>query len=664
MPITVRRVVERIGVASAAALVAVLALLVGTTAARAGVPVPPGEEAPPVEEALEGPTAQFDWSVPERYGLGWAAWSEEQARYDTGYVRPTRWPVVIDACSSSGGGAAIIDYSVAIVGVGFDFRTGSHGAGCRYRFENLPRLGNYDVTVTVRTSHGTSAPTTRRIELRDYFVVSLGDSMASGEGVPDSPGLYTFGSSLPATVSTLARIFSGNIRLATEEPAEWQDRRCHRSARAGHALTASALERRDTKSSVTYVSLACSGATIANMIDERYAGIQPPPGGTTLDPQIEALEELVGAGSGSSGRRIDALLMSIGINDLGFSGIVKSCAMNWNTAHGTGDPDCVYDSGASQKLTPGGTMDERYARLGGALRASLDIAEVYITDYPATPFGKSRGGCGLLGIPGFGIASREAEAMYTVGNQLYWAVGRAAASQGWNWVPGMTDAFAGHSYCTDDPYLVHLESSLVQQGTIHGAVHPTRAGHASLANLLLRSIVFRPDLPHWRARLVVEAVRVSADLRSVGAAPEPPVQDPGDTDEPPHDPPADDEWAFDFSVRTVGNWPWGVGHRFTVPKTSTDEWIAVPAELGTFELDVYDPPRAPRHPTFVDFLTYGPHGTLGVGYTFAENFGAGCHELTHGTGWAIRIRIDVTRVGGLPGSPGQLPLPCRTDATE
>ena len=332
-------------VAGALAIIAALVAAAGRADAQ---PPPHGEPIPPTAPSLEAPTAHFDWSVPERYHLGWDAWSDSAAEYRGGYVDPDRWQLTIDACRSSGGGEPIVDYDILVAGVGFDFRNRTRGADCRRRLDNLRRLGTYDVTVIVRTQRGASLPRTGRIELRDHLVVSLGDSMASGEGVPDTPGEYT----LRGRPSEDRRDARAPVRRASPtghvRGAEWKDRRCHRSARAGHALAALALERRDPRSSVTYVSLACSGAKIANLIDKEYAGIQPPPGAGKLPAQLEALRDLVGGG----GRRVDALLMAIGVNDLGFADIVKSCAMNWNGAHGSGNPACVYDEGLSAKLSP------------------------------------------------------------------------------------------------------------------------------------------------------------------------------------------------------------------------------------------------------------------------------------------------------------------------
>jgi hypothetical protein len=655
-----RLAINRLFIAGAGALVVIVALtLSGQTPSAVAQ-----EPAPPPTKALVGPSARFEWSMPERYGLGWQAWNETEERYDRDYVRPRYWSVIVDGCASSGKGDAITDYDLTITGVGSSFRANRRSSRCLQRFDNLDRLGSYDVTLVVRTARAASQPRTERIELRDHLVVSIGDSMASGEGVPDTPGLYTFGSSLPQTTATLARLINGDIRLHTEQAAEWKNRRCHRSARGGHALAASALERRDPKSSVTFISLACSGAEIAHLIDTNYEGHQPPPGSGTVPPQLDVLKELVGAGPGSRGRRIDALLLSSGVNELGFADIIIACAFNWNSPlnapTGSGDPDCVYDSGASKKLTPGGKVDVAFAKLAEALDRTFDVADVYLTDYPGAPFGESRGGCGLLGIPGFGIASREAQAIASVGLQLFWATGRAAAANGWNWVPGMSNAFAGHDYCASDPYFVSLEASLGRQGNIFGAVHPNTTGHAKLANLLLDAIVFRPQLPHWHARLVVQDVRVEPGVH--GTTPRRADQTgPGteETGQPPPPPPPSDRYSFDFSLRTIPNWPAGIGRRFTIPKTSAGQWIKVPAELGTFEVDLYDQPRPPRYPTSVDFLTYGPGGTLPGYYTAAQSFGSGCHEFSHAAGWSVRYRVEVTRVDGRPHGPVTALPPCQ-----
>ena len=64
--------------------------------------------------------------------------------------------------------------------------------------------GVYDVTYAVATGRGPEfgPATTERIELRDYLIVSLGDSLASGEGSPDAKGTTSSPSQTGSTSSS------------------------------------------------------------------------------------------------------------------------------------------------------------------------------------------------------------------------------------------------------------------------------------------------------------------------------------------------------------------------------------------------------------------------------------------------------------------------------
>ena len=81
------------------------------------------------------------------------------------------------------------------------------------------------------------------LDAHDLLVVSLGDSVASGEGNPDGPGIH------------------------------WLEKRCHRSLRSGAAQATRAVERGDRHSVVTFVPLACSGATIDAGLLGAYDGV-------------------------------------------------------------------------------------------------------------------------------------------------------------------------------------------------------------------------------------------------------------------------------------------------------------------------------------------------------------------------------------------------------
>jgi lysophospholipase L1-like esterase len=138
------------------------------------------------------------------------------------------------------------------------------------------------------------------VEIDDRLVVALGDSVASGEGNPDRQG-------------------------------RWLDPPCHRSSTAGFEQAARLLGEAMTRRSITFVSLACSGAAIDQGLLERYGGVAPEPG-RRYEPQVERLERLAdvrGAGPGNQ-PPVDAVLLSVGANDVHFSEVVKACALPGN----------------------------------------------------------------------------------------------------------------------------------------------------------------------------------------------------------------------------------------------------------------------------------------------------------------------------------------------
>ena len=77
----------------------------------------------------------------------------------------------------------------------------------------------------------------------DILVVGMGDSYASGEGVPDVPA------------------------VTGVSPALWFDEKCHLSLLSAQSLTAARLAANNKHRSVTFVSRACSGARIIDVVD-------------------------------------------------------------------------------------------------------------------------------------------------------------------------------------------------------------------------------------------------------------------------------------------------------------------------------------------------------------------------------------------------------------
>lgn len=596
-----------------------IALAVAVAGALAHAPIAQADEVAPVS------TARFAWSMPDRYEAGWQAWDAQASAYRPGYVQPRRWTLQINACRSSGGGQAIDLYRFSIRGVDTPFTLGTHGTACRRTFK-LEHLGRYDVSVTVRTAAGESAPRTQRIRLRDWLIVSTGDSMASGEGTPDEPGDYRFGG---GAASGLQEV----------RPVTWQDKRCHRSARSGHALAAAKLERDDPYSSVTFVSLACSGAEIRHLLTDGYAGQQPTPGDTTTLPaQLDRVAEVIGP------RRVDAMLLSVGVNDIDFAGIIRDCATNLGPG-GLGDSDCVTDADGIQNMD---ALEGRYDALGARLR-SLAIDEVYMTDYPSWPFGDgSGGGCQSL----LGIRPIEAQQIGFAGLRLRALMRAAALRNGWNFSDGMTEEFREHHMCATDNYLTRYGRSWADQGTEDGTAHPNRAGYTEMARILNRAIVLgRPLFPRWHARVTIEQVRVPIAARaSLQVVKDPVVPPGGETGETVPGNPAAPVLKFEFA-------PAGSTMQTTfkqLPITPTGGWADVPPGAVTYAIDLWDAPRPPRYPTGIEAVVRGPAGNLQFGNPGGPRFGAGRHEVTSPTGFGLRYRIDVRRLQPL-NSPGADP---------
>ena len=120
--------------------------------------------------------------------------------------------------------------------------------GCE--FQALARgEGEHQITVEAIT---TDAKYVGAVEVTaaDHLILSIGDSVASGEGNPDVPG-------------TLVR------------PETWLQRPCHRSMLSGHAQAALQVERGERSSAVSFVPLGCSGATVPDGLLGTYDGIQP-----------------------------------------------------------------------------------------------------------------------------------------------------------------------------------------------------------------------------------------------------------------------------------------------------------------------------------------------------------------------------------------------------
>jgi hypothetical protein len=175
--------------------------------------------------------------------------------YSHQYIHPSSgYSVNFDGCMSRGNVSPIVSYTWRIEGNGISYELFENS--CRMSHPlNLPE-GNYTVTLIVRTQNGMADLTTRTVVVKNLLIVSIGDSYASGEGNPDQPQRFDF------------------TGLFVEKGPEWEDKNCHRSANAGPAQAALEIERSDPHTSVTFLSYACSGATITQGLVGWYDGVE------------------------------------------------------------------------------------------------------------------------------------------------------------------------------------------------------------------------------------------------------------------------------------------------------------------------------------------------------------------------------------------------------
>ena len=474
-------------------------------------------------------TADFDWTMPDRLLLedddGPVIFDHNDGEI---YLAPgveidpvAGWRVDFDACASVDA-ARIDSYLWTIDGGALGL---VEATACDEFSFYFPDEGEYEVSLTVVDEPTLESSTVvHTVDVRDFLIVSIGDSVASGEGNPDIPSSCLFGGSPPCDGP-------GNRQI----PPVWQNSRCHRSAAAGPAQAAAALEdpnppisEDSRKSSVTFIHLACSGATIHRGLLGKYDGVEEL--GFQFEPQLTRVIEL------TRGREIDALIVSIGANDIGFASIVKECVVDLLDF---GD-ECVDE--ISEDLLTGGTrfgflkkkdslrtLDERFAELASCLSSSaalsgaecrldevLDVSagRMIITGYHDPVRSGTDSYCsGILDFDGLGQGLSEAEAMWASddllrglvsftpgrGNArtklhrgLNLTIGVAASRYGWTNVADVTEAFATHGYCTGDQRWIVTRTDAQTNGSgsffgtgSPGVMHPNRAGHDEYARVLL-----------------------------------------------------------------------------------------------------------------------------------------------------------------------------------
>jgi hypothetical protein len=199
---------------------------------------------------------------------------------------------------------------------------------------------------TVDVSSGPDAPqrVVTEIMVRDVMIAGLGDSIASGEGNPDraialSDEGFCFRSYLAGATGQFYRPsragFKGGRACDSQESLQtwqrqgalWFNSACHRSLYSYQTRAALALAAQYPHIAVTYLPLACSGATIADGLfgpqrTRECPLTQSSSCQSTVAAQLTQLREAMATARRQPGRKLDLVLLSVGANDINFSGLV------------------------------------------------------------------------------------------------------------------------------------------------------------------------------------------------------------------------------------------------------------------------------------------------------------------------------------------------------
>ena len=595
----------------------------------------------PNQTVLIKPGIRFGWILPERYENSWKSWNELKNTYDDAYINPKNWNLRLTACASRIPNDEILSYEWNMKGLnGTDFFHHYTTTECASNVKHPDFVpGNYEITLTLKLKSGTSKTIKENADIKDYLIVSIGDSFSSGEGNPDVEGKYT-----------LADLMKDACQGKVDEKIkkeDWECRRCHRSKWSAPALTAQQIEESDRHSSVTFLSFACSGARTEHLIDTEYRGIEFTMPGTPNDepplpdhikpkrvvpPQLESVKDAVG------NRVIDVLFISIGINDLKFSEVIRDCgspsamslandlsqiklvdgiatftigglAFGYNmmvhplsfkeNIRKLGTPSCV----SRQLFSRLDKLYGSYDRLAKEIKRTLKVKEVYFIEYPTNIFQKTDGSpfvCECLDFGGnavsradFGITDAEANWLGAMGTTLNMVSAAACQRNDWNNVIGVFERFQGKGYCESGStrYFRRIRESVGMQGKYHGGLHPNKIGHEVVRDLLDKAIKLEYTKKPIK-RVTVTFTRARTNLPEVHDFTIPAKLDLQIRLKPP--PP-----FSDFSSK---KWPLLARNVIDISQFPNRQWFSLNENSSTFNFDIYESPQPLRNPTEFDIV--------------------------------------------------------------
>jgi lysophospholipase L1-like esterase len=299
------------------------------------------------------------------------------------------------------------------------------GATCAWSFDDGdgPRQSTFDCAepVNLRVRYGRSTVASvevssgdagsqkisTEIRVRDIFIAGLGDSIASGEGNPDRPialaeeGFcfrYYLGSATAQYYRPSRAGYKGGraceapdtLQSLQHSAALWFNGACHRSLYSYQTRTALALAINYPHIAVTYLPLACTGATIADGLFGSQRARECPSTKSTATCQggvsgqlSELRDALTAARRRQPDRQLDLVLLSIGANDIYFSGLVADVIVDSATERTLFRRSGVLASVDDSRSALARELPQGFSKLREALKALVggDLSHVVYTSY-------------------------------------------------------------------------------------------------------------------------------------------------------------------------------------------------------------------------------------------------------------------------------------------
>jgi hypothetical protein len=332
----------------------------------------------------------FDWR-------GWAARGLDQLCYDTkkrshsacggldAYLNPQAYDIELWL---AGRGMAVP--ATAVCEWRIDGRLVAE-TSCAERVSGpgveLPYPGGAEISVNVTGE----PPIIAEARVRDLLIAGLGDSFASGEGNPNLPVAFS-------ETRRFRNLFPVRQQNDASGNAQWTDELCHRSLYGQQLRTALQIAVENPQTSVTFLDLSCSGASITDGIlgpqtyveriassDRNTSLVGRPISGGERDSQLYRLVRelcrdtpdmrrgLPYCPEKAFRRPLDFLLLSVGGNDIGFANIVAWASLRDTVSTSIAGflGATVSDEEFSRRMRD--VLPTSYAKLAAALEATVPV---------------------------------------------------------------------------------------------------------------------------------------------------------------------------------------------------------------------------------------------------------------------------------------------------